>query len=80
MKRALKSCGLALLLALGVNLPATAFASQATVPIAAADVSDAVAPWVQQERWIPVYVDGQLAGWIVITVWVWVDSENPIDP
>ena len=54
----------------------TAFSAHATVGSstpAVADVSmDAVAPWVQMERYIPVYVDGKLAGYIVHTYWVWV--------
>lgn len=57
----------------GAALSANASVASATPVVA--DVSmDAVAPWVLVERYIPVYVDGKLAGYLVHTYWVWVSD------
>jgi hypothetical protein len=42
-------------------------------------VLDSVAPWVEVVRYIPVYVDGKLAGYIASVEWVYVVEESPIE-
>jgi hypothetical protein len=39
-------------------------------------VMDAIAPWEEVTRQIPVYVNGELVGYIVYTAMVWVDDER----
>lgn len=37
---------------------------------------DAISVWVEETRYIPVYVDGELVGYIPVTVWVWKPDEQ----
>lgn len=68
MSKSIKAVLFTALVALGFGV----FAGMPTAQ--AATVSDAVAPWVPVVRYIPVYVDGKLVGYIASNEYVWVPS------
>lgn len=65
------------LVLVGVMALAGTFGLAASATATAAPVLDAAAPWVEVPRLIPIYVNGELVGYVISYEWVWIPTEEP---